>query len=81
MSWIERDNALHLDIKTADFVSAFKIASALVEPSETAGHHPDIEFGWGYVRVHLTTHDAGGITDKDYQLAADIDAVLDGMSG
>ena len=39
-------------------------------------HHPDIEFGWGYVRIKLTTHDAGGVTEKDHRLAAQIDAAI-----
>ena len=39
-------------------------------------HHPDVHFGWGYVRITLTTHDAGGITDKDRALAAKIDEAI-----
>jgi 4a-hydroxytetrahydrobiopterin dehydratase len=39
-------------------------------------HHPDVEFGWGYLRVRLTSHDAGGVTAKDHRLAALIDEVL-----
>ena len=76
MTWIERDKALHREIKTKDFVSAFNLVSALVAPAEAMNHHPDIELGWGYVRIHLTTHDAGGVTDKDRNLAAQIDAAV-----
>ena len=76
MTWIERDNALHRELKTRDFLTAFEMAKALVEPAERMNHHPDVEFGWGYLRIKLTTHDAGGVTAKDRQLAALIDEAL-----
>lgn len=76
MNWIERNGALHREIKTKDFISAFEMAQAIVEPAERMNHHPDVEFGWGYLRIKLTTHDVGGVTEKDQQLAALIDEVL-----
>jgi 4a-hydroxytetrahydrobiopterin dehydratase len=39
-------------------------------------HHPDLAFGWGYVRITLTTHDAGGVTEKDHALAARFDEAI-----
>jgi len=47
-----------------------------VGPAEAMNHHPDISFGWGYVNITLTTHDAGGITEKDHALAARIDEAI-----
>ena len=42
--------------------------------AEELKHHPDIEFGWGYVRLKITTHEAGNqLTEKDFQLAQRID--------
>ena len=76
MNWIERDGALHREIKTPDFMTSFNIVSAVVAPAEAMNHHPDIEFGWGYVRIKLTTHDKGGVTAKDHKLAAMIDAAI-----
>jgi 4a-hydroxytetrahydrobiopterin dehydratase len=76
MTWIERDGALHREIRTPDFMTAFHLVSALVAPAEALNHHPDIEFGWGYVRIRLTTHDAGGVTGQDRLLAARIDAAI-----
>lgn len=76
MSWIESPTALTREIRTHDFLSAFRLVSALVEPAEALNHHPDIAFGWGYVRITLTTHDAGGLTAKDRELAARVDEVL-----
>ncbi len=74
MSWIERDKALHREVKTPDFVTAFSLVAALTPLAEKAGHHPDLELGWGYVRITLTTHDAGGVTGLDVELARFMDA-------
>lgn len=76
MTWIERDKALHREVKTPDFVTAFTIVAALTPLAEKAGHHPDLELGWGYVRIKLTTHDAGGVTEKDHALAKQIDELV-----
>lgn len=77
MTWIERDGALHCEIKTPDFLTAYRLVGALVAPAEALNHHPDLAFGWGYVHIRLTTHDAGGVTDLDRRLAADFDKVID----
>ncbi len=75
--WTENDGCLVREVKTKDFVSAFAIVQSLIAPSEAAGHHPDIAFGWGYVRITLTTHDQGRVvTQRDRALAAVLDAVL-----
>ncbi|HJU84113.1 MAG TPA: 4a-hydroxytetrahydrobiopterin dehydratase [Holophagaceae bacterium] len=76
MSWIERDKALHREVKTPDFLTAFAIVAAITPLAEKAGHHPDLELGWGYVRITLTTHDAGGVTEKDHALANKIDGIV-----
>jgi len=76
MSWIERDGCLVREFKTPDFMAAYRLVGALVDPAEALNHHPDISFGWGYVRVSLTTHDAGGLTEADHRLAAAIDKAV-----
>ena len=76
MTWIEQDGKLVRDYKTPDFLTSFNLVSALVAPAEALQHHPDLAFGWGYVRVSLTTHDASGITEADYRLARAIDAAV-----
>ena len=81
MSWIEKEGALVREVRTADFTSAFALVQALVAPAERMNHHPDIAFGWGYVRVALRTHDAGQVTAKDHQLAALIDEAWVGICG
>jgi 4a-hydroxytetrahydrobiopterin dehydratase len=76
MTWTEQDKALHRAIKTPDFITAFNIVSRIVGPAEAMNHHPDIAFGWGYVNITLTSHDAGGVTQRDHTLAARIDEAL-----
>jgi 4a-hydroxytetrahydrobiopterin dehydratase len=55
-----------------DFVDAIAFVNKLVEPAEAAGHHPDLMISYNKVTVNLTTHDAGGITQKDFDLAKQI---------
>lgn len=77
MNWIEENGSLVRTIKTPDFMTAFRLVSAVVGPAEALSHHPDLAFGWGYVRIALTTHDAGGITELDHRLAQAIDAAVE----
>jgi 4a-hydroxytetrahydrobiopterin dehydratase len=81
MTWIERDGALHREIRTPDFMTAFRLVEALVPLAEAANHHPDVAFGWGYLRLTLTTHDAGGVTDADRRMAGRMDAILASHQG
>lgn len=76
MSWVEQDGCLIRTLRTPDFLTAYNLVSTLVGPAEALNHHPDIAFGWGYVRITLTTHDAGGLTDLDHRLAEAIDLAV-----
>lgn len=58
-----------------DFIEAIAFVNKLVEPSEAAGHHPDIGISYNKVTVNLTTHDAGGLTEKDFVVAQAISAL------
>ncbi|MGD0867923.1 MAG: 4a-hydroxytetrahydrobiopterin dehydratase [Bryobacteraceae bacterium] len=59
--------------KFPDFVQALDFVNRVGAVAERQGHHPDIHLTWGRVDVESWTHDAGGITEKDFQLAAEID--------
>ena len=52
-----------------DFPEAMKFVNAVAEIAEQAQHHPDIDIRWNKVTLALTTHDAGGLTEKDFALA------------
>ena len=55
-----------------DFVAALKFVNRVGELAEQAGHHPDIDIRYNRVRLALVTHDAGGITEKDFDLATQV---------
>jgi 4a-hydroxytetrahydrobiopterin dehydratase len=55
-----------------DFVAALEFVNHVGEAAESAGHHPDIDIRYNKVRLALVTHDAGGLTAKDFDLAAKI---------
>ncbi|WP_306591818.1 4a-hydroxytetrahydrobiopterin dehydratase [Geothrix sp. 21YS21S-4] len=76
MTWIEENGSLVRTFRTPDFLTAYRLVGAVVAPAEALNHHPDLAFGWGYVRIALTTHDAGGITDLDRRLAELIDEAV-----
>lgn len=55
-----------------DFIEAIDFVNRLVEPAESAAHHPDLEISYNKVTIRLTTHDAGGLTEKDFNMATTI---------
>jgi 4a-hydroxytetrahydrobiopterin dehydratase len=55
-----------------DFVTAIDFVNQLVEPAEAAGHHPDLQISYNRVVISLSTHDAGGLTEKDFAMATTI---------
>jgi 4a-hydroxytetrahydrobiopterin dehydratase len=57
----------------ADFPTAIAFVVAVGFLAEAADHHPDVDVRWRTVRVFLTTHDAGGLTEKDLALAGQIE--------
>ena len=56
-----------------DFRASLAFVNRVGELAESAGHHPDIDIRYNKVRLALVTHDAGGITTKDLDLAVDAD--------
>lgn len=58
-----------------NFLGALAFVNRVGELAEEAGHHPDIDIRYNRVRLGLTTHDAGGLTSKDFDLAARADKV------
>ncbi|TBR57983.1 4a-hydroxytetrahydrobiopterin dehydratase [Mastigocladus laminosus UU774] len=67
--WTVEGAKLQTQRQFKDFLQAIEFVNKLVEPAESAGHHPDIEISYNKVRITLTTHDAGGLTQKDFELA------------
>lgn len=67
--WTVEGSKLNITRKFKDFVEAIEFVNKLVEPAESSGHHPDIEISYNKVKIQLTSHDAGGLTQKDFDLA------------
>lgn len=59
--------------KFNNFVEAVDFVNAIARLAESQNHHPDLLVKWGEVTVRITTHSAGGLTEKDFALAASID--------
>jgi 4a-hydroxytetrahydrobiopterin dehydratase len=67
--WTIEGKELRINRKFKDFLEAIAFVNQIVEPAEAAGHHPDLAISYNKVTVSLTTHDAGGLTSKDFDLA------------
>jgi len=68
-NWTLEHSQLHIVRTFKDFIEAIEFVNKLVEPAESAGHHPDIEISYNKVKIKLTSHDAGGLTQNDFDLA------------
>jgi 4a-hydroxytetrahydrobiopterin dehydratase len=78
--WTLRDGKLHRDYKFADFVEAFGFMASVALVAERMNHHPEWSNVWATVVIDLTTHDAGGITAKDFALAVEMERLAGGRS-
>jgi len=58
------------------FPDAIAFVTRIADRAEAANHHPDIDIRWRNVRIALTTHDAGGLTDLDFDLATEIEGCV-----
>ena len=67
--WEERDGALVREVELPSFAEAIAFVDRLAELAERENHHPDIDIRYRRVTVRWTTHSAGGITDRDRELA------------
>ena len=67
--WGEHENALVREFELPTFPAAIDFVDRLAELAESEDHHPDIDIRFRKVTVRWTTHSAGGITDKDREMA------------
>ncbi len=74
--WIRDGDEIVRDWQFKDFGEAIAFVNKVAEVAEQANHHPDIlVHGWNKVRLSLTNHSAGGLTDADFEMAGRIDAI------
>lgn len=73
--WTLSGDNLQRTISFDDFRAAMAFVNKVADAAEASSHHPDIMIRYGKVTLTLTTHDAGGLTEKDFDMAATIDTL------
>ncbi len=73
--WHREGDAIVRTVECADFAAAIAFVVRVGFLAEAKDHHPDIDVRWRSVRLLLTTHDLGGLSEWDFELAAAIDEV------
>jgi len=71
--WELKNGRIEKSYRFRDFKEAMRFVNRVAELAESEGHHPDIYVSWNRVRLSLTTHSIGGLSDNDFILAAKID--------
>lgn len=71
--WTIGNDKLSKKFEFANFAESLSFVNQVGEIAERLDHHPDVLFGWGYAEFFITTHDAGGITERDFDLAREIE--------
>ncbi|MBQ4822495.1 4a-hydroxytetrahydrobiopterin dehydratase [Aquimarina sp. MMG016] len=75
--WEYEDNAIHTSFEFENFKDAFSAMSRIAFEAEALNHHPDWSNVYNVVNISLSTHDAGGVTENDFQLAKAIDGIVE----
>ena len=76
--WERRDDEIEKVYELTSFPEAIAFVTRVGFLAEKANHHPDLDVRWRKVRTVLSTHDQGGITEKDLALAGEIEGVASG---
>jgi 4a-hydroxytetrahydrobiopterin dehydratase len=71
--WHREGDEIRRSVECATFPAAIELVGRVAEAAEARDHHPDIDIRWRTVHFALSTHSAGGLTEKDLDLAATID--------
>lgn len=71
--WSLRDDALEKSFRFRDFSEAFGLLVRVALHAEKVDHHPEFTSRWNRLEFRLTSHDAGGVTERDLELAREID--------
>ncbi|HVV10940.1 4a-hydroxytetrahydrobiopterin dehydratase [Amycolatopsis sp.] len=77
--WQRSGDSLERTAELADFPTAIEVVNRVAEIAESVQHHPDIDIRWRKLTFRLSTHSAGGLTEKDFSLAGQIDATIDAV--
>ncbi|MFJ7212430.1 4a-hydroxytetrahydrobiopterin dehydratase [Amycolatopsis sp. NPDC098790] len=77
--WTRAGAVISREAELASFPQAIEVVDRVAVLAEAADHHPDIDIRWRTLTFRLSTHSAGGLTEKDFALASEIDAVLSSL--
>jgi 4a-hydroxytetrahydrobiopterin dehydratase len=75
-AWSQEGDAIVRRVEAPSFPAGIELVRRVAEAAEASDHHPDIDIRWRTVTFRLSTHDAGGITDKDLVMAGTIDKLV-----
>ena len=67
--WTWGDDAIHAHLETGDFATGLRLVNRIGEAAEEMNHHPDLDLRYPHLDVTLSSHDVGGVTDRDVKLA------------
>jgi 4a-hydroxytetrahydrobiopterin dehydratase len=74
--WELKDNKLYRRLMFEDFIHAFGFMAQIAMVAEKINHHPEWANVYRTVDIYLTTHDAGGVSEKDFELLAKIEQLI-----
>jgi 4a-hydroxytetrahydrobiopterin dehydratase len=75
IEWTGDTDTIERTVESATFPAAIELVRQVADIAEEMNHHPDMDIRWRKVRFALSTHDAGGVTSLDIELARRIDAL------
>jgi len=74
--WTYSDNAIHTSFEFENFKEAFTLMTRIAFEAEAQQHHPEWSNSYNELEISLSTHDAGGVTEKDFKLAKTIEKIV-----
>jgi len=74
--WTYSDNAIHTSFEFENFKEAFTLMTRIAFEAEAQQHHPEWSNVYNELEISLSTHDAGGVTEKDFKLAQTIEKIV-----
>ena len=80
-AWRRDEDHLTRSLEFASFMQAIEFVNQVARTAEEIDHHPDILISWRRVTLNLSSHDVGGVTNRDFTLAARIDDLIPSSGG
>lgn len=75
VAWTRQGDRIEKTVKLADFRAAMAFVNQVADVAERLNHHPDIAIAWNRVDLAVSTHDSGGLTALDFELARAVDGL------